>query len=137
MAECCWECQHFKRPRGGYQWGHCRAPLPRLVDPPPDRVLLVLKPKEATECPTFLQKTGGPTLSPVALDKLLRKNRFKGRTADAVKLVLLDGVPRAEAARRMAIDRSAVTRMLNKLAERLACPACGRPIKHHQVPVPE
>lgn len=136
MAGSCWECQHFKR-QGGHQWGICRAPLPRLVDTPPDRALSVLKPREKTDCPTFLQKTGGPTLTPQALDKLLAKNRFKGRTADAVRLVLLKGLHRAEAARRCDVDRAAVTRMLNKIAERLACPACGRPIKRHPVPVPE
>jgi|GEM_PF-4323121 len=49
----------------------------------------------------------------------------QGQTAAACRLVLVDGLSRTEAARRIGIDGAAVSRAIAKLAPRKACPHCA------------
>lgn len=49
----------------------------------------------------------------------------EGRTATACRLVLVDGLSDRQAAQRVGIEPSAVTRARNKLAPRVACPHCN------------
>lgn len=48
----------------------------------------------------------------------LAKMGFKGRTADAVRLVLDKGYTQYRAAKEIGVDQAAVSRMLKKIRER-------------------
>lgn len=50
-----------------------------------------------------------------------------GRTLDACRLVLVDGLSPAEAARQAGVEHSAVSRALPKIPRKL-CRACGQPV---------
>lgn len=49
-----------------------------------------------------------------------------GKTAAAVRLVLVDGMTSYAAAQRIGVHESAVTRAVNRLRPRQTCPTCGQ-----------
>lgn len=50
----------------------------------------------------------------------------QGKTAQAVRLVLVDGLSDRQAAERIGIQPSAVTRARAKIVPRPTCPHCGQ-----------
>lgn len=50
------------------------------------------------------------------------------KTAQALRLALMDGISDNEAARRIGISPSAVTRARNRLQPRELCPHCHQPM---------
>lgn len=62
-----------------------------------------------------------------ALRRVLRLYRFdpKGRTAKALRYVLVNGLNQSEAARRAGLDPAAVNRALARIQEGKVCPYCG------------
>lgn len=124
----CANCAHYRQD-GGWDWGYCHAPLPRWA--PPAKPLLIANPQDralAGSCPAYcLLVPAKVRPSPDLVDRILEVRRFKGRTADAAKLVLTQGATRAEACRQAGVDQAALTRMLQKLANVITCPGCGRP----------
>ena len=52
----------------------------------------------------------------------------EGRTAQACRLVLVDGLSDRQAAAQVGIEPSAVTRARNKLQPRPECPHCHQPM---------
>lgn len=128
MARTCFDCQFFRK-AGGMEWGRCDPPYPvwfAAAAPKPKVITKPDDPELAPLCSLFVRKTEGPPINEDAVNQLLYRHRFRGRTAEAVKLVLLKGLTNAEAARALKVNRSGVTRMLQKLARDNTCPACGQ-----------
>lgn len=59
----------------------------------------------------------------------LTARRFSGRTAAAVKQVLVAGSTIADAAAEAEVDAAAVSRMLTKLSVKTTCQCCGHTSK--------
>lgn len=51
--------------------------------------------------------------------------RFSGRTAEALRLVLLEGFSQRAAAQQCGLDHAAVSRAVGKLMITTTCPTCG------------
>jgi len=59
---------------------------------------------------------------------LVARMREQARTSQAARLVLVDGIGQREAARRLGINASAVTRAVALLQPRAHCPTCGQAV---------
>lgn len=122
----CTDCAHFHR-EGGTEWGWCKATLPVWISAPPLLISDPDAPELAPNCNSFCKVLKMPAkLTEEVVDRLLRARRFRGRTAEAIKLVLLHDQTRAEASRTVGVSGAAVSRMMKKLESISICPACGQ-----------
>jgi len=69
-------------------------------------------------------------MTPAQFTRALAATRMLpgGKSTQAARLVLVDNLGHREAAARVGIDASAVTRAVHRLAPRECCPTCGQPV---------
>jgi predicted DNA-binding protein (UPF0251 family) len=65
-------------------------------------------------------------MTPKQFDKLMATRRFRGRTLDGLRLMLVDQLPLLDAAYRVGIRRETLTQALNGITEVKVCPTCGQ-----------
>lgn len=58
-------------------------------------------------------------------------DHFTGRTAEAVRLVVLEGKSQAVAAKEAGLNPSAVSRAVAKVTKVRRCPHCGSEVKEY------
>lgn len=120
----CRRCSHYLK-EGQLDMGACQAPRPFWSEKFP---MIVPADQDASQCPCFAAgKPYATRVNTQILDRFLNRHRMYGRTAMAVKDVLLREARVSEAARRFSISPQAVSAMLKKLGARKICPACGKP----------
>lgn len=67
-------------------------------------------------------------MTPKRFEKLADVNRLKGKTREAVRMVLVDGESGYAAANACQIAESTVSRALARMRREI-CPSCKQPIK--------
>ena len=68
-------------------------------------------------------------MTPAEFARRLAASGLSGRACDAARLVLVDGVGRYEAAKRIGINYSAVHRTTERIENLVICPECGQEVK--------